>query len=319
MSIHVIGAEDSVPQADLFYRITYIMKARELMRLQTYTELYKDKNGVKTITVFLSPYGFDTSSLTQSYLKLMDHAVMYGLNTMVIPLFPYCMERAECLGAACDAYITMKSACDVSVYLQFEDQAPLTKKERMILTIANYIAETSIAEGSDQRPRMPEPDQYNAEPAKILVRADAADSKEQFSINPISSASARFDPVSGVFQLDAGFGETVLKLIEAKGLTQSQCYTKANLTRAAFYKIRQSSKDPKSTYKPTKQTAMALAIALELDLEEAKNLLGRAGYSFSHSNREDIIVEYYLINGKYDILEINEMLYCYDLPLLGSQ
>ena len=319
MPIQVIGAEDSIPQADLVYHITYIMKARELMRLQTYTELYRDKNGVKTITVFLSPYGFDTDSLKQSYLKLMDHAVMYDLNAMVIPLFPSSMERAECLSAACDAYITMKSACDVSLYLQFEDQAPLTKKERMILTIANYIAETSIAEGSEQRPRVPEPDQYNAEPAKLLVQADAADSKMLFSIDPVPSSSARFDPVSGVFQLDAGFGETVLNLIEAKGLTESECYKKANLTRAAFYKIRQSARVPKSTYNPTKQTAMALAIALELDLKEAKNLLGRAGYSISHSDREDIIVEYYLINRKYDIFEINEMLYCYDLPLLGSQ
>ena len=319
MSIQVIGREDSVPQADLLYRINYIMKARELMRLQTYTELYKDKNGVKTITVFLSPYGFDTDSLTQSYLKLMDHATMYDLKTMVIPLFPYSMKRTECISAACDAFLEKRSTYDVSVYLQFEDQEPLTEKERMILAIANYIAETADVSESEKHPPRPEPDQYYGEPANLLVQPGDAPGAVMYSADPVSVSSARFDPVSGVFQLDAGFGETVLNLIQARGQTESQCYTKANLTRAAFYKIRKSAKDPDSPYIPSKQTAMALAIALELDLEEAKNLLGRAGYSFSHSNREDIIVEYYLINGKYNIFEINEVLCCYGLPLLGSQ
>ena len=88
--------------------------------------------------------------------------------------------------------------------------------------------------------------------------------------------------------------------------------------RAAFYKIRQSARDPQSTYRPTKQTAQALAIALELSIDEADDLLERAGYAFSHSNKGDIIVEYFLVNKIYDIFAVNEALYHYDQPLLGS-
>lgn len=318
MSIHVIGPEDTIPQVDLLYHVGYVMKDPQLIRLQTYTELYRDKNGVRTIKVYIHPYGFDLNSLKQSYLKLMDHATMYDLKTMVIPLFPHSMKRAECISAACEAFLEKRSTCDVSVYLQLEDQEPLTKKERMILAIANYIAETSDTCESRKHPIRLELDQYYGEPASFLIQPGEADGVVIYSADQVSAASARFDPAHGVFQLDAGFGETVLNLIEVKGLTEPECYKKANLTRAAFYKIRKSAKDPKTTFKPTKQTALALAVALELDLDEAKDLLERAGYSFSHSNRGDIIVEYFLINGKYDIFEINEMLYCYDQPLLGS-
>ena len=319
MSIHVIGAEDKMPLVDVLFYVEYLMKPKGRMRLHTYTELYRDEDGEKIIEVYLHPYGFDLDSLKQSYLKLMDHATMYDLKTMVIPLFPHSMKRAECISAACDAFLEKRNTCDVSVYLQLEDQEPLTKKERMILTIANYIAETSDTSEREKHLPRPELDQYYGEPANLLVQPGEAVGSVMFSADPVCADSARFDPASGVFQLDAGFGETVLKLIEAKGLTESECYKKANLTRAAFYRIRQSARDPENPYRPTKQTALALAVALELDLDEAKDLLERAGYSFSHSSRGDIIVEYFLIHGKYNIFEINEMLYCYDLPLLGSQ
>ena len=118
--------------------------------------------------------------------------------------------------------------------------------------------------------------------------------------------------------MDAGFGETVLQLIREKGMTESQCYNKANISRAAFHKIRQSAKYPESTYRPTKQTALALAVALELSIDEAEDLLERAGYAFSHSNKGDIIVEYFLRHKKYNMFELNEVLLQFDQPLLGS-
>ena len=177
----------------------------------------------------------------------------------------------------------------------------LEEKER--LSIAKYVEHNYVSpEHEDERERV----QYSADYDELLFQQEDG------------IAALRFDPTKGFFQLDEGFGETVLNLIRAKGMTESQCYNKANISRAAFYKIRQSARDPKNAYRPTKQTAMALAIALELSLEEAENLLERAGYAFSHSNKGDIIVEYFLINKKYDINELNEVLYEYDQPLLGS-
>lgn len=182
-------------------------------------------------------------------------------------------------------------------------------------SIAKYVRSQYISPKEEEEQ---ERKQYSADYIDFNVHYSADYDELLYSPEAAPPSSPRFDPSKGFFQLDEGFGETVLNLIHAKGMTESQCYNKANISRAAFHKIRQSARDPKNTYRPTKQTAMALAIGLELSLEEAENLLERAGYAFSHSNKGDIIVEYFLINKKYDIYELNEVLYEYDQPLLGS-
>ena len=129
-----------------------------------------------------------------------------------------------------------------------------------------------------------------------------------------------FDSVRNTFELEAGFAETVLKKIDEKGLTDPQCYTRANLSRAVFNKLKQSALAPeKCSYSPSKSTALALTIALELSLDEANELLKKAGFAISHSNKRDIIVEYFLVHQIYDIFAINEVLFRFQQPPLGSQ
>ena len=111
---------------------------------------------------------------------------------------------------------------------------------------------------------------------------------------------------------DAGFGETLLKYIDRTGKKDSEIYKKANIDRKLFSKIRNN-----PNYNPSKPTAIAFAIALELSLEETQDLIGRAGYSLSHASTFDRIIEYYIINGNYNIYEINEALFYFDQSLLG--
>ena len=109
-----------------------------------------------------------------------------------------------------------------------------------------------------------------------------------------------------------GFSETLLQLIEEKGIDPVKCYKGANVNRRTFSKIRT---DP--TYHPGKRTVFAFAISLKLSYEETEYLLNSAGYTFTRSSKLDIIVEYHILNGIYDIFEINNALYEFDQPLLG--
>lgn len=112
---------------------------------------------------------------------------------------------------------------------------------------------------------------------------------------------------------DAGFSETLLKLIDRSGKKDSDVYKRANVDRKLFSKIRNNPQ-----YKPSKATALAFAIALELDLEETRDFIGRAGYALSRSNEFDIIIEYFIAHEHYDIYEINMTLFEFDQSLLGA-
>lgn len=115
-------------------------------------------------------------------------------------------------------------------------------------------------------------------------------------------------------ETDAGFSETLLKLIDQTGKKDSEIYTKANLSRQHFSKIRNN-----SHYQPTKPTAIALALALELNLDQTRDLIGRAGYALTNSSKFDVIIMYFIREKNYNLFDINAALFEFDQSLLGAQ
>ncbi|MDO4806223.1 MAG: macro domain-containing protein [Coriobacteriales bacterium] len=112
--------------------------------------------------------------------------------------------------------------------------------------------------------------------------------------------------------LDASFSTTLMRMIDERGLKDSEVYKRANMSRQHFSKIRSN-----RHYQPKKQTVLALAVALKLSLDETRLLLERAGFALTHADERDVIVEYFIGSKNYDIYEINLALYAFDQPLLG--
>ena len=113
-------------------------------------------------------------------------------------------------------------------------------------------------------------------------------------------------------RMDEGFSQTLLRLIDERGMKDADCYKRANIDRKHFSKIRSN-----PAYQPKKTTAVALAIALRLSLEETRLFIGRAGHALSRASVFDVIVEFFISNGLYDIDQINQVLWAYDMPTLG--
>ncbi|MBR6259521.1 MAG: RNase III inhibitor, partial [Oscillospiraceae bacterium] len=128
---------------------------------------------------------------------------------------------------------------------------------------------------------------------------------------PMSAGSPGLDDI--LKNRDATFSEYLLELLKERGGKDSEVYKRAEISRQLFSKIL-CSRD----YQPTKSTAIQLAIGLQLDLNQTKKLLEKAGYALTRSSKTDLVVQYYIERSVYSVTFINEALYDCGLPLLKT-
>lgn len=259
--------------------------------------------------------------LVSCYRTALELAKAAKCETVAFPLissgiFRYPKDQA--LRVAMDTISTFLLENDMTVYIVIFDRAAYLISEKLFADIAEYIDDRYVSEHEDTR-------------SEQLRRFRALEDQAPFQANSLTLSEANTDEMlapmavagspaashksldDALKQIDESFSEMLLRKITERGMTDAECYKKANIDRKLFSKIRSD-----RLYKPSKATALAFAIALELPLPEAKDMLMKAGFALSHSNKFDIIVEYFIENGKYNIFEINEALFAFDQSLLGA-
>ena len=188
--------------------------------------------------------------------------------------------------------------------------------KELLASIAQYLEEHYIEEFELSAPKCYKALSSPPKRREYIIRSASAPSMPP-------DMSAEYLPKAACFgggsledildELDAGFSETLLMLIDRSGKTDAEIYKKANVDRKLFSKIRNN-----PDYKPSKSTALAFALALELNVEETEDFIARAGFALSRSSKFDMIIKYFIEQQNYNIFEINEALFAFDQSLLGA-
>lgn len=241
--------------------------------------------------------------LRACYINSLTVAAENDCESIAFPLISsgiFGYPKTNALQVATQAIQDYLAEHDMDVYLAVFDKDAFTISEQLLGGVESYIDEHYVNEHIDRRRGI----------SLLDVERSAIFAEEAMPM-PIAAAAKGLDEV--IENLDEPFSQTLLRLIDAKGKTDVEVYKRANIDRRLFSKIRSG-----KAYMPSKRTAIALAIALELTLSETEDFLNRAGYALSHSQKFDVIVEYFIVGGRYDIFEINEVLFHYDQPVLGG-
>ena len=251
--------------------------------------------------------------LRNAYTNSLQLAKANKLESIAFPLISsgiYGYPKDKALRAAIDAISAFLLENDMLVYLVVFDSKAFELSEKLFKSVKKYI-DDNYSEEHHQKDRY-----RNIQEFEIRECRFEEEISENYLMSMPSPAMATesckrsFDDL--VFELEETFSQRLLRLIDQKGKTDTEVYKKANIDRKLFSKIRSN-----PDYKPSKPTAFAFAIALELSLDETKDLLGKAGFAISHSNKFDIIVEYFIKDETYNIFEINETLFAFEQTLLG--
>ncbi len=247
--------------------------------------------------------------LESCYRESLTLAKVHGCETVAFPLISsgvYGYPKDQALKAAIDGIGSFLLENDMTVYLVIFDKAAYRISEKLFSDIAEYIDDTYAEEHAEYSRR-----RLNASMAPHPSRKQSAQTFQEPCACKAILAGGTLDEV--LKHMDESFSEMLLRKIDEKGMTDAECYKKANIDRKLFSKIRSE-----VHYKPSKPTVIAFAISLELSLEETEDMLRKAGFALSHSNKFDIIIEYFISKGIYNVFEINEALFAFDQSLLGA-
>ena len=242
--------------------------------------------------------------LQSCYQTSLELAKEYKCESIAFPLISsgiYGYPKDQALKIAVDTIGAFLLENEMTVYIVIFDRKAYQISGKLFADIAEYIDDLYVEEHSDNAA-----ERCRRLKAMEEIVPDAYDMAVPMEANAVSLEDA-------LKQMDESFSEMLLRKIDERGMTDAQCYKKANIDRKLFSKIRSD-----KFYKPSKPTVLAFALALELPLPEMEDMLMKAGFALSHSSKFDIIVEYFVERGNYNVYEINEALFAFDQSLVGA-
>lgn len=251
--------------------------------------------------------------LRACYINSLERAVKHDCESIAFPLISsgiYGYPKAGALRVATDAIRSFVSENDIDVTLVVFDKESLSVSEELLGGVQSYIDGHYVEQHRQPRRQLLDIERQALSDEDMIDQSIPIMS-ETLAPSVAAPTTRGLDDLVG--NLDEPFSATLLRLIDATGRKDVEIYRRANIDRRLFSKIRSN-----ADYAPSKPTVLAFAIALELTLAETSDLLSRAGFALSHSRKFDVIVEFFIQSRKYDIFEINEVLFSYDQPLLGG-
>jgi len=249
--------------------------------------------------------------LSNCYANSLQLAAENGCGSIAFPLISagvFGCPSEVAIAVATQAIREFLTDHDMDVYLVVFDHKAFKISSSLFDDVQSFIDERYIEELLDEEYRGDYRDRR-----RNFETAGQPPAEDAYIDIPMWMSKPKERSLEDLLnEVDDTFSEALLRLIDAKGKTDPEVYKRANIDRKLFSKIRNN-----PSYKPSKATALAFAVALELNLDETRDFIGRAGYALSHSNKADIIVEYFIQRAEYDIFTINETLFAFQQPLLG--
>lgn len=248
--------------------------------------------------------------LHNCYINSMKLALEKDLKSIAFPLISsgiYGYPKDRALQAAMSAIGEFLLLHELMVYIVVYDKNAFVLSEKLFSSVEKYIDDNYVEEHS-MSDRRRELENYELQEFHSIQEVYSCNKSMICDKEYMESPSL----VDILGKLEETFSQMLIRLIDERGMEDVEVYKRANVDRRLFSKIKNN-----KNYNPSKITAVAFAIALRLNMDETRTLLSRAGYTLSHSSKFDIIIEFFIEQGNYNIYEINEVLFKYDQALLG--
>ena len=258
------------------------------------------------------------ASVRSCYRNALAAAAKNKFTSVAIPFISpssTSSSKGKLWRVATDTIRDFLSDNEMMIYLAIPSKELCKPADKVLSSVEKYLRRVE-SDQDDRNREVQRAANFSVASASVTpssMRFGESDGVAGINVSKFSVNLGALPLDSMLKNLDKGFRDTLFYYIDKKGVSDVECYKRSNVDKKTFSKIRSN-----ADYRPSKVTAVSFAVGLHLDMTETEHLLSTAGMCLSHSNKFDVIIEYFITSGGYDtIFDVNEVLYKFDQSLLG--